>query len=104
MNNRQKEYKLEVKIQIQEYDVSYVDFQGAPVDIDDVLIDEDSHTLYAYGKTPDNRDTRYPVTRHEQWNNGGRLSVEEIRNLGAMGFMRLMGVLGEMHKAIDKVQ
>lgn len=99
MNNRRKEYKLEVKIGIQEYDVSYVDHHGAPIDIESIQTDENGH-LYI----TDEDGTPYPVIRNEQWNNGGRLTVEETQNLGAMDFMRLMGVMGEMHKGIERIK
>lgn len=99
VTNRRKEYKLEVKIGIQEYDVSYVDHTGAPVDIESIQTDENGR-LYVTNEDGD----RFPVNRREEWNNGGRLSVEETRNLGAMDFLRLMGVMGEMHKTIDRIE
>jgi len=99
MNHHRKEYKLEIRIGIQEYDVSYVDYNGTPISIDDVKID-DNGGLYAIGTD----GNKWEVRRQEHWNNGGRLNVEETRTLGAKDFMGLMSVLGEMHKAIERIQ
>lgn len=100
MTNRRTEYKLEVKIAIQEWEISYsLMHTGEPIDISDVQ--NEGAYLYFVNENGD----RLPVRRvEERWRNQNGLSVEETKTLGAMDFMHLMGVLGEMHKAIEAIK
>lgn len=95
-----KEYKLEVKIAIQEYEVTYLDQCGEPLNFEDELREDAETGEYYY---LNQSGERFPARRQEQWVNNGRLSVEETRMLGAMNFLGVMGVLGEMHKSIEKI-
>lgn len=94
-----KEYKLEVKIGIQEYEVTYMDQCGTYLTFDELREDAETGEYYYLNQSGE----RFPARRQEQWVNNGRLSVEETRMLGTMNFLGVMGVLGEMHKSIEKI-
>lgn len=85
------EYHLGVKLVIQEMVVRYYDYHGALCNRADY---EEAQRIGHEG-----------FRRDAQWrNHGNGMTVEDTVELGSRDFMGVMGVLAEMHKAMQSLR